>query len=354
MPPFLPSGSILPAGLFEEGTDSFSAHDHTYKNYGIKIGTVLRVYETDDKNNLNKEVPEYDVSVVEQNENASQNSIIYQNCVTAELFGGIGEYFEYRYKQQEKVDKEGKDQTSYLQDGAQVIVTCLNGSAEKAIIIGAVKHPKRKTKLTKDDGHSLSGEFNGLSVGIDKEGAFTLSFKGKTDITGKPADEKVGGSFIAIEKDGSFLISDGNKESIRIDKTKKTLDIIIEKDISISTDENIKTTSKKDSTQKMAKWLVEASGAVSMSGEKFDIDSKGDFSVKASSFKVNSDGVVNLKGGTVEIKGNDVKIGDMVTIGPAGQPAIVMTTMFMGIGNRGAPVVCQAIGPFSSTVKISV
>lgn len=350
----LPSGSVLPAGLFDKDSDHFSSHDHNYKNFGIKAGIVINCYTADDKKNLSKSVPEYDVAVIEQNENASQNVITYQNCPAAELFGGLGDFFEFTYRNQTKADKKGQEKTFNLQNGSQVLIACLNGSSEKAIIIGALKHPKRKSKLTKASGHSMYGEFNGLSTSIDKDGAFKILFKGSTNTDGKANNEKVGGSYLTIEKDGSIQLSDGNKEFIRLDKTKKTLFLNSEKDMSLNTDSNLNLLSKKDTNQTMAKWMVKASGSVSMSGEKFDINSKGAFTVKANSFSVDSGGNINLKGQQIEIKGSTVMIGEKVKLGgPAAQPAIIQTTMFMGVGNLGAPVMSSAIGPFSAMVSIA-
>lgn len=350
----LPSGSILPAGLFSEDTDHFSGHDHNYKNFAIKMGVVINCYEADDKKNLSQSIPEYDVAVIEQNENASQNVITYQNCPAAELFGGISDFFEFRYRKQTKTDKKGNEKTFNLQNGSQVLIACLNGSSEKAVIIGALKHPKRKSKLTKDAGHSMAGEFNGISVNVDKNGALSIGFKGATDIEGKPLDEKVGGSFLKIEKDGSIAISDGNKELIRLDKTKKTISVQSEKEMSLSTEDSLNLSSKKDTNQSMAKWSVKATGSVSMSGEKFDINSKGDFTIKASSFSIDSEGSVKVKGQQVDIKGSTVMIGEKVMLGGASaQPAINATTMFIGTGNLGAPVISQAMGPFSATVFIA-
>ncbi len=350
----LPSGSILPAGLFEQGTDSNSAYDHSFKNYGIKIGIIINKYEPDDLKNFTKAVVEYDVVVSEQNEMGSQNIITYQNCIASELFGGIGDFFEFKYRPQNKADKAGSEKSFSLQNGAHVIVACANGSSEKAIIIGAVKHPKRKTLLTQDSGHSMAGEFNGISVGIDKEGAFKLSFKGKTDNEGKPLDEKVGGSSLIIEKDGSVVITDGNKETVRIDKTKKTISVTSESDISVSSEANLKTSSSKDTIQAMAKWGVTATGSVSFSGESYDISSKGAFNLKTASYSLLSEGEAKIKGSTVDIKGNEVTIGDIVKLGgPAATPAVIGTTMFLGTGNLGAPVVSSAIGPFSAVVSIA-
>lgn len=349
----LPSGSILPAGLFSQDSDHFSGHDHNYKNFPIKAGIVINVYGPEDKKNLSKSVPEYDVAVIEQNENASQNVITYQNCPAAELFGGVSDFLEFRYRHQTKADKKGKEKHFELQNGAQVLIACLNGSSEKAVIIGALKHPKRKSSLSKDAGHSMSGEFNGLGVNIDKNGAFKITFKGATDTDGKQLDSKVGGSYLSIEKDGSLSFGDGNKESIRLDKTKKTITINSEKEIAVNTDDNLNLISKKETNQSMSNWAVKATGSISISGEKFDISSKGAFNIKSGSMMIDSEGDVKIKGQQLEIKGSTILIGEKVKLGgEAAQPAVVQTTMFLGPSPMG-PVISSAIGPFSTFVYIA-
>src|SRR5690606_34649036 len=194
--------------------------------------------------NINKIVPEYDVIVIEQRGDSGPTPITYKNCVVMDLFGGIADFFEYRLRKQDKVEKKEKDgdKIARFQDGAMVLLMCLNGFNENAIIIGGAKHPKRKTLLTKDAGHALAAEFNGLGVGIDKDGAFTISFQGATDNSGKAKDSKVGGSFIKIKKDGSIEVSDGKKERVSFDKTNESTELQSGKDMRVDSGKKLDVT----------------------------------------------------------------------------------------------------------------
>lgn len=350
----LPSGSVLPSGLLEQGTDSVSGYSHTFQNYSIKTGIVIATYEIDDVKNLNKTAPEYDVAVTEQNGHMALNVITYQNCVAVTSFGGIADFMEYRLRPQKKVDKNKSDKDSTFQDGNLVLIMCLNGSSDKGIILGGLTHPKRKTNLTKDAGLSLYGEYNGLSWSVDKDGALKIFFNGATDNEGKAINEKVKGSYASIEKDGSLELNDGNKESIRIDKTKKTISLKSEKDMSLSTELNMNLSSKKDTDMKMDKLFISAQGGVTVNGSSFEITSKGNYKTTASDFSFNANGNFEVQAGQISLKGNQVIIGETVFLGgQGGTPAPTSTTLYMGIGNLGAPVLSMAISGFSSKVFIS-
>lgn len=344
----LPSGSILPSGLLENDRNSSSAFDKAYKNYDLKMGIVIAMYDVEDEKNINKTSVEYDVAVIEQLEDLGQTVSTYHNCVAKDLFGGIADYFEYKYRVQTTTNTGTSEQKDHgTQNGSLVLLLCLNGSDDSAIIIGGLNHPQRKTKLTKEAGIAMFGEFNGLELSVDKFGALRFFFKGATDIDGKPLDEKVGGSIMEINKDGSIKFSDGNKEMILVDKVNKTIVIEAEKDISISSQAKIKLSSKDAAEIKSKDIIAKAEGSIVISGESCDIKIEGAFTADAASFTLNTSGVIT-------IKGQQVTLSDMVFLGAAGgSPALMMSTSFMGIGNKGQPVISQAIGPYSSKVFIA-
>jgi hypothetical protein len=332
---FLPSGSIMPSGLLDlETQDRIGAFNLTYANYGLKAGIVLHSYPVDDSKNLSKLNTEYDVAVIEANQDLGSNVSIYKNCISVDKFGGIADYTDYTYRAQNKT--EGKNSTYFpdKQDGDLVLIQCLDGHAEKALIVGALKHPKRTFKMTKDKGHHYEAEFNGLKVSIDKEGAFLISFRGATDNQAKAKDEKVSGSFIKIEKDGSIELSDGNKEKLRLDKTKKTLTVNSEKQIEVNTEDKLALTSKDSTTLKMKDWRVEASGSSTMKVRSFKLESNSEISLKGSSFILESQGNVNLKGSQVTLEGNKIFLGK------GGSPALTMNATWSVIcSGPGSPMI---------------
>lgn len=351
MSSILPSGSVLPSGLLQQGMESVSAYDHSFRNYSIKMGVVVNAYEADDPNNVNKVGVEYDVAVTEQNGHLAQNVITYQNCMVMESFGGIADYMEYRLRPQKKVEKNKNAKNFVFQDGSIVLIMCISGSSDNAIILGGLKHPKRKSNLTKDAGLSMYSEYNGLVYSIDKDGALKILFKGATDHEGKVLDEKVSGSSIEILKDGSLSLSDGNKESIKIDKTNKTVSLASEKAMSLSTEDSISISSKKDNNMKMDKWILSAQGDAKLEAGSFDVKSKGSFKVEAADFSFKSNGAVDIQGSNVKIQGQQITIKGQIFLGDAGgMPALTSAAQFLGTGFAGTPVLSVAISGFSSKV----
>jgi hypothetical protein len=346
---FLPSGSVLPSGVLEVGTDAASGFKKAYENFDLKVGNIIAVYDKDHEKNISKAVREYDVAVVEQLRDLGKTISTYHNCVSKDIFGGIADYFEVSYRVKTTTNQgksEGKDLN--IQDGSTVLLLCLNGLDDSPIIIGGFPHYLKDGKLTKDSGHAMIGEFNGAEFSVDKDGAIKFTFKGATDIKGAPLKSEVSGSIIEINKDGSLVFTDGKKQVIFIDKKKKKIFIESEKGIELKTDGDFKLEAKKKAEIKASSsMLLESEGGVKMNGASIDIKSDGAFKAEASSVSIKSFGEVT-------IKGSQVTIGENVFLGGAGgSPAIIMTTKFLGTDSEGGPVVSNAIGPFSSKVFIS-
>jgi|WetSurMetagenome_2_1015567.scaffolds.fasta_scaffold24707_5 hypothetical protein len=347
----LPSGSFLPSSLLSLDTSSMMENfNSSFKNYALKVGFIQDLYEIDDKQNINKAVLEYKVVVLEQKEDGAQTPIIYDHCLHMDLFGSQADYFEMRLRKQDKVEKKDKsgDKIAKYQDGAMVLLLCVNGVSESALIIGGIKHPKRKSGLTKDKALAMNAEFNGINYSIDKDGALKILFKGPTDNTGKPTNKDVGGSYLTIDKEGSFEWGDGKKEKIRLDKKAKTISIVCEKDFSITTEAKLTLTAKEDvtiSTKK--KMLLEAQGGATLKVKELTIEADGPTKIKTKAFDLKADGAVMIKGQNITLD------GQLINLGQGGQPAVTMSTQILGVGNLGIPVISSFIGPFSSKVFIA-
>ena len=350
----LPSGSILPSGLLDSDSERFDPFDFNYKNYGIKIGFILEVLDIDNPKNLSKSSVEYDVAVFEQNMDESSTVVNYRNCIAMESMGGIGDFFEFKRRGQTKTKKKNSKFAPDLQDGQMVLIMHVNGIAENSIIVGAIRHTSRKTKLTPEAGVAMAGEFNGLSVEVDKHGAMFVKFKGATDTEGEPLNKKVSGSYLQIEKDGSIEVGDGNKEKIRIDKTKKTISAQSESDMSLKTEANLKVEVKTQTSIKTSSLIASVSGSSRVESGSLDAIIDAALKIQAGNVDLKSDGPIKMTGQNIEIKGTQVIIGEQVSLGgPGGAPALIASTKFLGTGNLGAPVISSAIGPFSAKVKIT-
>mgnify|MGYP000858669474 CR=1 FL=1 len=351
------NNKVMNSSLFSSKTSKEygeAYRKNTFADTNLKQGIVIKVYEIDDKLNKTKKFPEYDVLVVEQKQNSTQEPIIYKHCIAIDKFGGIADYFEFKVR---AVDGRKEDSKAPLdidfenQFGNMVLVLCQDGSTDKGVIVNSVPHPGRKTKLDKDAGVHLEGEYNGLNWQINKDGEFTITFKSKTNVKGEPQDETAGGTHLKIDKKGSVDINanlEGDEETyIRMDKENK--------DLGLKAGANIGFTAKKDVA-------ITADGGISGKAKgSVSFEAEGTAKVAAkSSLTLEGKSEVTIKGGNLTADvgkiftlAAETFLGGKVYVGDGGAPAVIGTTKFIGQGNHGAPVVCSAVGPFSSSVFIA-
>lgn len=345
-------GYIPPTSLLTPANKKMmSTFNKKYKNSPIRMGCIVSITELDDeeKNISQGKVVEYDVITEEQNENGS-NFVTYQNCISIVGFGGVGDFFEYKLRTSD--DESFKKTYDFnKQNGSMVLLLCIDGYSEKAVIVGGVKHYKRKTTLTKEAGLHMEGEYNGLNWQVNKEGELTITFKSKTNNKGEPQNETAGGTYLKIDEKGSIDLNTALEDETSIQLNKE------DKDVNINAGNNISNKAKVDYT-------VEAEANISGKAKaNVEFEAEGAAKVVSkSSLDLEGKSVVNVKGGNVMITGNNgVMIkGNQCTIdtpkvfvGQGGAPALISTTQFVGKGNKGAPVVSTAIGPFSSSVFIA-
>lgn len=346
----LKNGTVLPSGLLgHDPSRGAAAFNETYKNTALRAGIVVKVYETNDKRNLSGLAPEYDVIAVEYG-NGGVTTRRYKNCLSTDGLGSIADYFEKRFRKQEKYDKQNGGQDFKGQDGAAVILLCLDGKSEKAIILGGLHHPDRKAKL--DENTFMAGEINGVQVSVKKDGSTNLTFRGATGNDGKPKDPDQGDTTIDIEKDGSFQVKNkGVKQRAQKDgkysvSSEDSQTYTAKKAITMTTEDEMSLSAKGDAKMAMQNLLVSAQGSATMSAQSLSIQTTGEGTCKGSMFSFEASTMLKLKGSQVVIDGL-VSLG-----GQGGAPAPVLQTMYLGVGNLGAPVLSTAIGPFSTKVTI--
>jgi len=346
----MPNGAVLPSGLLEIDRESIlKPFEKLYNNVQMRIGIVVNSYSVKSKKNISKTIPEYDVLVIESDAQRGSVPVTYKNCACINGFGGIGDYFEYTLRPQKKVkDKRSGGKDFAGQDGSIVLLLCLDGNSKKAVIMGAITHPDRQTKLT-GEGQALAGEFNGISIEVKDDGSANLTFKGATDNEGKPKDSSQGNTTINIEKDGSIQFKHKGATQ-RIEKGGNFLlqnegssTITSKKDINFNTDAKFNLKAKSDTNISMDKFVLSAQGSASISAQGFDISGQTKIDLKSKMISMQADSVAKIQSAQITLEGN-VFIG-----GAGGQPIVLSTTQFVGTGNSGAPVISNAIGPF--TVK---
>lgn len=350
---FLGNGAVLPHGLLGQNSKAMlEGFAKSYQNFAMRVGVVVTTYPVSNPKNHSKLTTEYDVLVMEQNADKGATTILYRNCMSAEGLGSIADFFERSLRTKKKKSKKGDAIDLKGQDGAIVLLLCLDGMSDKGIIIGALTHPDRKTTL-KDDGPRLEGEYNGVNIKVEKDGSTTLTFKGATENDGKLIDKEQGPTTIKIEKDGSYQV-DHKTIKQRFDKKGKA-DLTADDDISnttkknfnVTATENIALKATKDFNLDCAKLVAKASGSAMFEVQKMEIKSESEISLKGSQFQVEAESMAKIKASTITLDG-------MVALGGSGgQPVLIMSTQFIGTGNLGAPVMSQAISGFATKVTAS-
>lgn len=346
----LDNGTVLPFGLLTEDHKALIAgFAKSHQNFGMRIGIVNASFPIGDDNNRSQLSNEYDVLCFEQTEDRGITTLLYKNCLSAEGLGSIADFFErtLRPKQNDKNPNGTADTKN--QDGACVLLLCLDGMSEKAIIIGAFTHPDRASTLT-SIGPRLEGEFNGVNIKVEEDGSTRLTFRGATDSQGEPKDSSQGDTTIHIEKDGSYQVD--HKTIIqRLDKNGKA-SLTADDDISNTTKKNFKTTAQenialmasKNFTSDSIDWTIKASGNATVTADQVKIEGKSMFSVKSAQVNIEGSGLVKIKGSQITLEGL-VALG-----GSGGQPLLKLSAQILTIGNLGIPAIGQAISGFTAKV----
>jgi hypothetical protein len=202
----LSNGTVLPHGLQSvRGYEAnVAAFNQSYRNTGIKAGFITASYAANDPNNKSKLCTEYDVFTIEQFENKGTTSILYKNCLSSQGFGSIADFFEFTLRYKTTQNQTGAP-TFSDQDGAIVLIKCLDNCGDKAIVVGNLIHPDRPTDIT-SIAPQMAGEYNGVAVTVNNDGSCSFTFKGATDSQGVPTDPSQGNTTVQIATDGSFSI----------------------------------------------------------------------------------------------------------------------------------------------------
>lgn len=204
---FLNNGAVLPSGLLSvSNKEKMAGFNKTYRNFPLRVGVVVSSYPVGDDNNHSGLTNEYDVVVMEQNEDRGCTAIRYRNCMSSEGFGSMADFFECTFRFLKKKNSNGTSIDLGGQNGAIVLLFCLDGVTDKGIIISSLTHPDRPTTLNGTE-PQLEGEYNGINIRINPDGSCAFTFKGATDNDGKPTEPSQGNTVAKIEKDGSFELS---------------------------------------------------------------------------------------------------------------------------------------------------
>lgn len=327
---FLPNGAILPGMLTESDTAMMAGFNKSYRNYPLRIGVVTASYPISDDNNRSKLTTEYEVTVIEQNEDKGATTIRYPNCLSAEGFGSIADFFERALRPMQKKTTKGTSINLKGQDGAIVLLLCLDAMSDKGVIITSLTHPDRKTNLTTSDPY-LEGEYNGVNIVVNTDGSTSLQFKGATDSQGNSISNP-GITELKIETDGSFQI-DHSSITFRMDKS-GTVSLIAKKDVDVTAQGNINFQVQGNATINAGgKVDVTSGGDASVkSGGKVDVTSAGDTKVTSGGkVDVTSSGMANVTAPQISLNGSSGQVLTTLT-----DPFVDLIT---GLPTVGVPTV---------------
>ena len=248
---FLDNGTVMPHGLLScDPSDFMRGANKSYSNSALRFGVITQVYAISDPKNLSKLTTEYDVVVIEQDRNKSVAPVTYKNCLTVDAFGSIADFFEKNYRAQTESDNLQLPITKG-QNGATVLVLCMDATTGKGVILGGLNHPDRTTTLV-DAEPRLAGEYNGVAIAVNPDGSTSLTFKGATDSYGVPTNPSQGNTVFQIKTDGSFEFNhstvdiSANKSGVLSITTKSDANITAGGNTNITTsgDTNLTTTGK--------------------------------------------------------------------------------------------------------------
>lgn len=160
-------------------------------------------------------------------------------CSLMTRWGGVQNYEEYSlrpYMGSPTTDNiSAPDMPFQTRVGDVVLVACINGNYREGVILGGVRHPGRKSTAVPGDIAYIS-QFNGIEKKITTSGGYRVTNKGVIPATldaaipGVPilpeiSNPTVGGTYYELGDDGSWTVTDGLLQTIKIDKSGSTTTI---------------------------------------------------------------------------------------------------------------------------------
>jgi hypothetical protein len=183
--PIFPGGDIVPSILAVSPRRGAHEDNNSFNNFFLRMGEVIEIMYPDDKRSRSKKFTEYRV-LVQERSNGTGTGRVYENCLLMNPLGGIADFSS----QTLRVDKDDDRTKAGLGKGTKVLIQCINGEQNSAVIVGGLRdETDKRDEKSKDLGHHFVWHFNGIAIYIDKDGQLLLEYKGKTDIDGSVNDD---------------------------------------------------------------------------------------------------------------------------------------------------------------------
>ena len=246
----LPDGTILPSHLAAHRGGQVG-NSGVLTNLAFRLGEVKHIIYPSSPKSVSKTAVEYDVLVQQQNGGKTGVSMMYHNCPVANLFGGVADILRFTLRASSTQQASHQDKHLLAGNGSKVLLLCINGQTRNAVIIGGIRTPVSNDSSIKGsvdaqaEGHNLEFEFNGINFAIGDDGGMVLTFNGKTNANGSPADsvtDGAQGSTIAMTADGNISVTSPDMlQTVTIDNAnhKVTIDADTEMDLNCSGPVNI-------------------------------------------------------------------------------------------------------------------
>jgi len=243
----------------------------TLTDYTLRLGEVKKIIYHDDPLSYGKKTVEYEIEVQYRDGNGIYTSSTYRGATISTLFGGIADRFHATFR----ADNSSKD--AAVGTGSKVLVLCLAGDQQKAIILGGVEDPTGTRTEESSSGHNLFFEFNGIQATIDKDGQLTLKFRGATKQDGTLVDGAVTdaeGTQVTIDKQGTLTVSTPSQaQYLQLDHQNKKLNFKADQEWNVNINGKVNVQAGDDVT-------------ISTSGGAVNVNASGNVVIKSAGVKV--------------------------------------------------------------------
>lgn len=242
----LSDGTVIPSYLQVLNRGEARGWSDNLEDLTLRLGEVKALVYPDEELSYGKRALEYVVDVQYRNGTSDTVTSTYRGVTTSTVFGGVADSFRATLRP----DDNTKDPSNNIGVGSKVVLLCVGGNQQKALILGGIQDTGDETKAKKKDGHNLFFEFNGVRFTVDKEGQPTLLFRGQTKVDGSlgaAADKDASGTKVAITKDGNLTVSTpDDKQILRLNHADKKIEIAADEQWQATVGGELKFDVKKD------------------------------------------------------------------------------------------------------------
>lgn len=213
-------GDVVPSFLQQDGEAPKGIP--FLSDNSLHPGEVQEIIYPSDPRSRSKRVNEYSV-YVQIRQNGTAVTKIFPNCVMVNDFAGFADKLTYTLRAEKNADSRNSSKSKIDGKGSKVLILCLNGETNSALIIGGMRDGKDSDPKTDELGHHLHFSFNGVDFDIDKDGQLALTVRGATDAMNVSTNENLP-STLTIDKQGTITAATKEgKDSIVIEHGKITV-----------------------------------------------------------------------------------------------------------------------------------